>query len=87
MAQEGPVVTLNDLLRRPAWQARAACRGMDTNMFFPNNGMKPVAARAVCDRCPVSKECLEFAVSDWTVEGVWAGTSPRQRQLLRRKAG
>lgn len=71
---------------RPSWHDQAACRGVDTEQFFPDVGDVPATARLVCGRCPVAAECLSYALSDPALSGVWAGTSARQRKRLRQSA-
>lgn len=70
-----------------AWQREAACRGLGLNesrtMFFPARGESVEDARAICDGCPVSAECLDFALEHHCI-GVWGGTTERQRRILRR---
>jgi WhiB family redox-sensing transcriptional regulator len=74
--------TLEDLLNRPAWQRRAACRGVGPNVFFPKRGGTGREARAICAGCPVTEECLSFALDDEDNVGIWAGTSAPQRRRL-----
>jgi hypothetical protein len=77
--------TFEELLARPAWQERAACRGMGTERFFPGSDGSLAPARAVCAGCPVKVECLDYAVDcGETLAGVWAGTSIRDRRKLRK---
>jgi WhiB family transcriptional regulator, redox-sensing transcriptional regulator len=66
--------------REREWIHRAACKGMDTNIFFPDRGenVKVKLARTVCDGCPVKKECREYG--DMERYGFWGGTSVRRRQ-------
>jgi WhiB family redox-sensing transcriptional regulator len=66
--------------------ARAACRKVDPDLFFPSVGEPLDAARAVCEPCPVREECLAFAVAHSELHGVWAGTSDRERRRLRSEA-
>jgi Transcription factor WhiB len=72
-----------------AWQQEAACRGLGVEesqaIFFPSRGDSIDAARAICQGCPVTEECLDFALANNCI-GVWAGTSDRQRRRLRRTA-
>src|ERR1051325_6120041 len=72
-----------------AWQQAAACRGVGVEesrtIFFPSRGDSIDEARAICRRCPVTEECLDFALANNCI-GVWAGTSDRQRRMLRRSA-
>jgi len=71
------------------WQREAACRGLSLAesqaIFFPSRGDSIDEARAICGRCPVTEECLQFALANNCI-GVWAGTSDRQRRKLRRSA-
>ena len=70
-----------------AWQREAACRGLGASesraLFFPTRGESVDEARAICERCPVADECLDFALKNGCV-GVWGGTTERQRRRLRR---
>jgi WhiB family transcriptional regulator, redox-sensing transcriptional regulator len=64
------------------WRERAACRGVRIEVFFPGRGETAGTARQVCARCPVRPQCLEFAVSNRIVYGVWGGlTGPERRAL------
>jgi WhiB family transcriptional regulator, redox-sensing transcriptional regulator len=74
------------LLVRPAWHARAACRGMGTDTFFPRLGETGAEAKAICANCPVRRECLTTAMND-DERGIWGGESDRDRAQLRRAAG
>ena len=71
--------------RRDWWQA-AACRTADPEIFFPVSahgpGQEDIAqAKAVCARCPVRKQCLQFALATHQVHGVWGGTTEEERRL------
>lgn len=77
---------LEALLMRPAWHRRAACRGMDSAIFFPKGG-RLTEARAICAGCPVKSQCLDAALavdpaSD--LAGVFAGTTAAERAAMRR---
>jgi WhiB family transcriptional regulator, redox-sensing transcriptional regulator len=64
------------------WREQAACRGADLNLFFPGRGESAGPARRICTQCPVRQQCLEFAVSNRTVYGIWGGlTGPERRAL------
>ena len=79
---------LLDLLRGPSWMADAACKGMDTDLFYSERGewgALESPAMAVCRECPVRAECLEYAIERCDDIGVWGGTSGKKRQELRRK--
>ena len=66
---------------RPTWQHRAACRGAPTRLFFRSSNHD--AALAVCARCPVVEPCLDLALKDELLVGVWGGTTEDQRHRLR----
>ena len=69
---------------RPAWHQHGACRGADPNLFFPERGESVKEAKAVCARCPVRAECLEYALENHEVVGIWGGLSARERRQLSR---
>lgn len=64
----------------PRWQDRAACRGLDVELFFPERGDDGAGAIAICARCDVREECLAFSMQIGAREGVWGGTSERERR-------
>lgn len=67
------------------WRQRAACRGLDPEIFFPERGESTREAKAVCAGCPVRPECLEYALDAREVNGIWGGKSERERRSIRRK--
>jgi WhiB family transcriptional regulator, redox-sensing transcriptional regulator len=83
MESTTPLPDISDLLTRPTWHRHAACRGLGTPSFFPPGGSDPMAATLVCRRCPVREECLEYALAEPRLKGIWGGTSERQRHRLR----
>jgi len=66
-----------------AWVNDAACLGTDPAIFFDRDGKE---ARVICRGCMVRSDCLAFAVDTHQDHGFWAGTSPRERVMIRRKA-
>lgn len=68
--------------RDGAWRDRAACRGMDSAIFFVERGAPADQARLVCDRCSVQRDCLDFALDHAEPYGIWGGKSVYQRQQL-----
>ncbi len=56
------------------WQARAACRGMGSDLLFPTSGNALGPATRICARCPVLEECRTTALDDPSLYGVWAST-------------
>ncbi|MEU2227597.1 MULTISPECIES: WhiB family transcriptional regulator [unclassified Streptomyces] len=80
--------------RRPVgdlweWQLSAACRGMDSSVFYsPANerGRRRRAreerARQVCAGCPVREQCARMALATGEPFGVWGGLSEADRNRL-----
>lgn len=67
------------------WRSLRACKGMSVTLFFPKNRSEFVTARNICRSCPVSAECLNYAVSKQIAYGVWGGTGERERAKLIRE--
>lgn len=67
-----------------AWFSDANCRGMDAELFFPGRGESVSAAISVCRECEVRPECLEYALDNCEIHGVWGGTSERERRRIKR---
>jgi WhiB family redox-sensing transcriptional regulator len=70
------------------WMPRSACRGTDTELFFPaaeaGRALPQVwAAKAVCDRCEVRSSCLSYALETMQ-HGIWGGTTTDERIAMRR---
>lgn len=75
------------------WVKQSACAGLDTDIFYPegkqeDNGMwsKPdwTSAKKVCYNCPVSRQCLEYALITKEEHGVWGGYTPNERRAMQR---
>ena len=73
------------LRHRLSWMEWALCAQVDPELFFPEYRANAVAAaaRRICATCPVRAECLRYALTDPDLDGIWGGTTPRQRQRLR----
>ena len=72
---------------RPAWQERAACRGLAARQgfhaFYPERGQSVVHLRAICGTCPVQDQCAAFALETNERYGMWGGMSERSRRKER----
>lgn len=68
------------------WADRARCVEVDPEIFFADHGQSGItaAARQVCRGCEVRGACLEHALADPGLQGVWGGLTARERQDLRR---
>lgn len=70
------------------WMAEAACKGSGPEPFFPDSSDGiPAEVLRLCSGCPVRDECLNYALADSELRGIWAGTTERQRRRMRQRAG
>ena len=68
-----------------SWRDRSACRGIDPEIFYPPSDEEAEAAKEVCAACPVRQACLEHALTTREREGVWGGTTERERRRIVRQ--
>ena len=74
--------------KTPDWFPRAACRGLDPDLFFLGQWGNPETvkeAKRVCAGCEVRRECLDYALDNCERFGVFGGTTPKQRRRMRRE--
>lgn len=72
------------------WRDNALCRDTDPELFFPvgTTGQALVQidyAKQVCGSCPVTNECLDFALATNQDSGIWGGLSEEERRVIRRR--
>lgn len=67
------------------WREQANCKGLASDLFFPERGEleKAEQALAVCKGCVVKEQCLEANIGEYY--GIFGGTSGRERKRLRRE--
>jgi len=65
----------------------ALCAQVDPALWFPAKGESNTAAKKICHRCDIEAACLADALADPELEGVWGGTTFRERQTMRALAG
>lgn len=73
------------------WRHHAACRNEELpDNFFPTSDAGPgwqaviADAKAVCRRCPVADQCLQWALDNPQETGIWGGLTEAERRNLRR---
>lgn len=72
------------------WREDALCVQTDPDLWFADKGDSGAYAhaKAICERCPVRQECLDehmaAQVTGYGDYGVWGGTTPKEREQLRR---
>lgn len=72
-----------DYTPRKYWMKLGLCYQTWDDRFF--NGRKDREAIAICDKCPVIKDCLADAVADANQFGVRGGLSESSRKKLKRQ--
>ena len=68
----------------------ASCKDIiNPNLFFPisrkDEAKSLPIARTICAGCPEREECLDYALKEHIAEGIWAGTTPAERGMARRR--
>lgn len=66
------------------WRDRAECKSMHPDEFFPESGKASDAAYKACSECRVKRDCLDYALTDTWIKGMWAGTNEAERSKIRR---
>jgi WhiB family transcriptional regulator, redox-sensing transcriptional regulator len=75
------------------WQYEASCRGEDSDLFFApkyvekkeEKEAREARAKAICVRCPVRFDCLEYALRNREPHGIWGGLNEVERKALLRE--
>lgn len=75
------------------WQYDGACRTANPETFFspesergPRRRAREAAAKAMCDVCPVVRQCLQHALEVQEPYGVWGGLNATEREHILRAA-
>jgi WhiB family redox-sensing transcriptional regulator len=75
------------------WRPKAACRGLDPDVFFVSEDVenrterreRESTAKAVCARCLVIEDCLGYALAAGERYGIWGGLNADERRALKRR--
>jgi WhiB family transcriptional regulator, redox-sensing transcriptional regulator len=75
-----------------SWQMAAACRQVDTELFFspegergPRKERREAAAKQVCGMCEVVELCAAYAIATREPYGTWGGLSEHDRREVVRR--
>jgi WhiB family transcriptional regulator, redox-sensing transcriptional regulator len=79
---QAPGSSLHPAMSTGSWQDLARCRETDAEIFFPEKGGSPRAARRICASCEVQEPCLEYALERDERFGIFGGLTTRQRDRL-----
>ncbi len=63
------------------WMDDAACKGMDTNIFYPGLG-EVKAAKAICRTCPVSSDCFAWSMEIEDEHAILGGVTVHTRKRM-----
>lgn len=89
---EATVWTEGSLIPSEPWMQDASCVGA-RDLHFPHGRPEQTPqqvreqttrAKAMCFACPVIADCLEYALRNGETEGVWGGTTPKERAAVHR---
>ena len=75
----------------PVVGKQAACASVEPELFFPSYAIGgpgeqvEALAKAVCRRCPIINECLEFAFHTGDKWAIMGGMTPAERESIRRR--
>ncbi|MGZ7016224.1 MAG: WhiB family transcriptional regulator [Acidimicrobiia bacterium] len=72
------------------WQLRAACRGPESTLFFPQTASerkeerdaRETKAKSICSTCAVQRACLDYALDIREPHGIWGGLNEHERREL-----
>lgn len=67
-----------------SWRKRAACQGVDPDVFYPVSDDDAETAKSICAQCTVREACLEYALAYRERDGVWGGATERERRRILR---
>ncbi|WP_072950941.1 WhiB family transcriptional regulator [Rhodococcus koreensis] len=76
------------------WQERAACRGLDSSVFFSPDtergqarARREMRAQQICHNCPVLAACRDHALATGEPYGTWGGMTETERRRHARRRG
>ena len=66
-----------------AWMEDALCSQADPEAFFPDANA-PLEVFEVCRRCPVTDQCLDYALTHDIRDGIFGGLSAAARDRIKK---
>lgn len=69
------------------WMSAAVCAQIDPDLWFAEEGnyQASIEAKKVCQTCPVVQQCLEYAIDNNILYGIWGASTLRERQAVKRR--
>ena len=74
---------IND--NREPWHQDALCPQVSPDFFHPEVGESVRPAKQICALCPVSEQCLQWALDHGERDGIYGGKTPNERKRLRKE--
>ncbi|MGW0537845.1 WhiB family transcriptional regulator [Streptomyces sp. NPDC003032] len=71
--------------RPGTWANDALCAQVDPDLWHPTVGRPVHTAKRICAACPVRTACLDHALNDPSLTGIWGGLTRRERGQLRQE--
>jgi WhiB family redox-sensing transcriptional regulator len=76
-------------------QGEPLCAQTDPDMFFPDEPIEgnilnrtvytyEREAKIICSSCPYTEDCLDYALKNPELQGIWGGSTEKQRSKIRR---
>ena len=77
-----------ELIRKDYWEG-ALCAEVGSEFFFPERHETDMVriAKRICDKCDIKQRCLDYALKEPELTGVWGGTTFQQRYKIRNRSG
>lgn len=74
----------------PFFDGSQVCAQVDPELFFPENSsdarIKLNVVKPICNSCEFKAPCLDYAVNNPEILGIWGGTLDTDRRNIRRRA-
>lgn len=83
--RRSPANPVRHVMPPQSWADDALCQRVDPDAFFPEQSNRAAAEPAIqaCRRCPVTTQCLDYALTNGEEYGVWGGLTVRERRQLK----
>ena len=77
-----------ELIPKDFWKG-ALCAEIDPELFFPPKGQfsEVQNPKKICNRCEIKQKCLDYALKDPELKGIWGGTNEPDRYKIRNRSG
>lgn len=75
------------LVNKSPFDGTQLCVDADSNLFFPEtytylDKATINKAKEICGDCWMQKACLEYALKEPDLDGIWGGKTPLERKRL-----